>query len=102
MIILNVCNDTFSEVDVSSYIVDRDTMVGDWSYCCTIAAWSNEINAHREVTFPPGEGQVPLSIFKDEDAEYPSFPTIFYGHRRPSNSEHDVNVHYSDTCKCEL
>ena len=61
----------------------------------------NEINAHTEFTFAP-EGQVPHSIYRDEDAEYLPFPTIFCGQRRPSNSEDDVNVQWSDICKYEL
>ena len=27
--------------------------------------------------FAPGEGQVPLNVFNDVNAEYLSFPTIF-------------------------
>ena len=33
----------------------------------------------RELTFAPGEGQHPISVFHDPDAEYLSFPTIFCG-----------------------
>ena len=50
----------------------------------------------------PGEGQRPLSIFKDPDSEYLSFPTLFCGQKRMDNSERHVPVHYSDICKWEL
>ena len=35
----------------------------------------------QELTFAPGEGQIPVSVFKDENAEYLAFPTIFVGKR---------------------
>ena len=50
----------------------------------------------------PGEGQKPLSIFKDPDAEYLAFPTLFCGQKRVGNSERHVPVYYSDICKWEL
>ena len=43
-----------------------------------------------------------ISTFRNEDTRYLSFPKPFSGQRRPSNSEHDVNVHYSESCKNEL
>ena len=50
----------------------------------------------------PGEGQKPLSIFKDPNAEYLAFPTIFCGQKRAANSARYVPVYYSDICKWEL
>ena len=60
------------------------------------------IDKNAVMSVAPGEGQVPLSIFKDPDAEYLSFPTLFCGKRRLDNKERYVNVHYSDICKWEL
>ena len=60
------------------------------------------IDKNAVVSVAPGEGQKPLSIFKDPDAEYLAFPTLFCGKRRPDNKERHVNVHYSDICKWEL
>ena len=54
------------------------------------------------MTFAPGEGQIPVSVFKDENAEYLAFPTIFCGQKRPDNRDRVHNVHYSDICKYEL
>ena len=83
-------SDTFSEVDetdrvpvmtlLEEPIVDKNTVV----------------------SVAPGEGQKPLSIFKDPDAEYLAFPTLFCGERRPDNQKRYVNAHYSDICKWEL
>ena len=33
----------------------------------------------KEMTFAPGEGQTPISVFQDENAEYLAFPSIFCG-----------------------
>ena len=56
----------------------------------------------NELTFAPGEGQCPISVFHNPDAEYLSFPTIFCGERRPSDKERNSSVHYTETCKHEL
>ena len=53
-------------------------------------------------TFAPGEGQHPLSLYQDKDAEYLCFPTIFCGQTPPSRDERLVPVHYSDIVKWEL
>ena len=50
----------------------------------------------------PGEGQRPISIFKDPNSEYLAFPTIFCGQTRVENSKRRVHVYYSDICKWEL
>ena len=50
----------------------------------------------------PGEGQRPLSIFRDPNAEYLAFPTLFCGQKRDDNSERLAPVYYSDVCKWEL
>ena len=51
------------------------------------------------LTYAPGEGCKPLSIFQDKDVEYLAFPTIFCGQRR---REKKHSVPYSDICKYEL
>ena len=55
-----------------------------------------------ELTFAPGEDQVHLSVFQDENTEYLAFPTIYCGQKRPDNSERVHKVHYSDICKYKL
>jgi hypothetical protein len=56
----------------------------------------------RIISFAPGEGNRPLGLFIDKDAEFLSFPTIYCGKRRADNSERLVPVHYSTICKWEL
>ena len=50
----------------------------------------------------PGEGSVPLSIFRDKDSEELAYPGIFVGQKRPENHDRLVNVHYSDNFLCKL
>ena len=50
----------------------------------------------------PGEGNIPISIFRDKYSEELAYPGIFFGHPRPENSDRLTNVRYSDICKSEL
>ena len=70
--------------------INRDTML------------SAPETVSRELTFAPGEGQHPISVFHDPDAEYLSFPTIFCRQRRASDEEHNTSVHYTEICRYEL
>ena len=47
----------------------------------------DELLSPWEIMFASGEGQVPLSVFNDDNAEYLSFPTIFCGQKRQDNRE---------------
>ena len=78
------------EEDEDTHNIHRDTML------------SAPETVPRELTFAPGEGQHPISVFHDPDAEYLSFPTIFCGQRRPSDEERHSTVHYTEICKYEL
>ncbi|MCG8077008.1 MAG: AAA family ATPase, partial [Candidatus Thiodiazotropha taylori] len=89
----NYDSDEFSEIDANETVGNIDTLVDD----------ANIENKYDKVfTFAPGEGQHPLSLYQDTDAEYLCFPSIFCGQRRPLNDERVVPVHYSDIVKWEL
>ena len=87
-------SDAFSEVDPDENVAgNQDTMLDE-----------QDIDQVKTLTFAPGEGQTPLSLFQDKDAEYLSFPSIYCGERM--KFEHVTNkndkLHYSDLCKWEL
>ena len=86
-------SDHFSEIDTTEQVGNIDTLVDD-EYL--------ENKCDKTITFAPGEGQHPLSLYHDADAEYLCFPTIFCGQRRPSKEQKTVSVHYSDIVKWEL
>ena len=63
---------------------------------------NDEDYQNQVLTFSPGEGQRPLSVFADTDAEFLSFPTIFCGQRRAIEQVQHSGVYYSDICKWEI
>ena len=50
----------------------------------------------------PGEGNRPVSIFRDKYSEELAYPGIFLGQKRPDNADRISAVHYSEICKSEL
>ena len=50
----------------------------------------------------PGEGNRPISIFRDKYSEELAYPGIFLGQKRPDNADRISAVHYSEICKSEL
>ena len=68
-------------------IVDQDTLLHDPEFI------------PGEFIFVPGEGQVLISMFTDENVEYLAFLTILCGEKGPDNKDCVVPVHHSDICK---
>ncbi|XP_065944329.1 trichohyalin-like [Magallana gigas] len=83
--------DDFCEVDGVGRDGNCDTLLEDASR-----------DMNQIYTFAPGEGQRPLSLYQDQNAEYLSFPTIFCGKGRLTNDERAVHVSYADIAKWEL
>ena len=54
--------------------------------------------ARRPVRFAPAEGNRPLSLLRDEDAEYKSFPKTYCGY----NPNFPANSTYSAQCKYKV
>ena len=50
----------------------------------------------------PGEGNRPLSIFRDTYSEELAYPGIFLGQKRPEDKQRLVSAYYSEICKSEL
>ena len=86
-------DDGYSEIDVNEQVGNVDTLVDDANI---------ESKFDKVYTFAPGEGQHPLSLYQDKDAEYLCSPSIFCGQKPLSNDERSVPVHYSDIVKWEL
>ena len=84
-------NDGFSEID--------ETEVRDGNFDTLL---DEGCPSDYSITIAPGEGERPMSLYKDKNAEYLSFPSIFCGETRPDQSDRHVNVPYSDICKWEL
>ena len=72
-------NEDFSEVNENEkHIVDMDTMLDNYE---PTVPTCDELLSPQEITFAPGEGQVSLSVFNDDNTEYLSFSTIFVDKR---------------------
>ena len=99
----NNVKDLYTEFDDHNTqdVIDMDTMLNEHQVPERhVNLEENDI--HDEITFAPGEGQIPISVFQDKDAEYLAFPTIFCGEHRPNNNDRHLPIHYSDICKYEL
>lgn len=75
--------------------------VGRESNCDTLLDDASR-DMNQVYTFAPGEGQRPLSLYQDQDAEFLSFPTIFSGKGRLQDENRAVRVSYADIAKWEL
>ena len=63
---------------MKKHIVDMGTMLDN--YDPTVPT-CDELLSLQEIMFSPGEGQEPVSVFNDDNADYLSFPTIFLDKR---------------------
>ena len=90
-------NDTWNENDDNEeYAGALDTMLISPEFI------EDDEHSQSVFSFAPGEGNKPLSIFKDKNCEELAYPGIFCGEARADNSTRDVPVYYSDICKSEL
>jgi hypothetical protein len=92
----NEDSDHFSEID------ETENRVGNTDTLLDEIPDETDIGQETEYIFAPGEGQKPVGLYSDPDAEYLYFPTIFCGQKRPDNKERSVQVQYSDIVKWEL
>ena len=61
-------------------------------------------NSERQQIYnvAPGEGNTPLSVFRDQYCEEMAYPGIFLGQKRPDDKQRLKSVYYSEICKSEL
>ncbi len=111
--VLEESEDNFSEVEeMKTYSGNLDTMLdspilvpsscyqnsskpqGDSVSCPkednhteTLSVSQSALTDSDALVLAPGEGQQPIALFNDPDAEYLAFPTIYCGHRRPIDNE---------------
>ena len=88
-------HDDWTEVDAEIPAGVTDTML-------TATDFLGDDERQQIYNIAPGEGSVPLSIFRDKYSEELAYPGIFLGQKRPENEQRLVDVHYSDICKSEL
>ena len=83
-------------------VVHFDTMLDEYQVLQRDVDVQQNDDIPNEMAFVSGEGQIPISVFQDENTEYWAFPTIFCVQTHPKNTEKEIPAHYSDICKYEL
>ena len=81
---------------------DAEIPVGVTDTMLTATDFLEDNERAQVYNIAPGEGSVPLSIFRDKCSEELAYPGIFVSQKRPENHDRLVEVHYSDICKSEL
>jgi hypothetical protein len=85
-------DDKFSEIDESeSHVGNVDTLLDKIDEA--------DLANNTGFIFALSEGQHPISLYNDPDAEYLAFPSIFCGKSRPDNKDRHVPVQYRH---CEM
>ena len=88
-------DDGWTEVDAEIPAGITDTML-------TATDFLEDGERAQIYSIAPGEGNRPLSLFRDTYSEELAYPGIYLGQKRPDNDKRLVNVHYRDICKSEL
>ena len=82
--------------------VDAEIPAGITDTMLTATDFLEDSERAQIYNIAPGEGNRPLSIFRDTYSEELAYPGIYLGQKRPENDQRLVNVQYSDICKSEL
>ena len=92
------------DIDLLILCGDIETNPGPWRKSAIAKRMldDKDVDQFHTLSFAPGEGQRPLNLFQDKDAEYLSFPTIYCGERMNTQLLEGNKIHYADLCKWEL
>ncbi len=88
-------DDNFSEDEAEIPAGVTDTML-------TATDFLNDAERQQIHNVAPGEGNRPLSIFRDQYSEELAYPEIFLGQKRTADKQRLTSVYYSEICKSEL
>ena len=88
-------DDDFSEDEAEIRAGVTDTML-------TATDFLDDSERQQIYNIAPGEGNRPLSIFRDQYSEELAYPGIFLGQRRPHEKQRLTSIYYSAICKSEL
>ena len=80
---------------------ETEICVGVTDTMLTSPDFVNDNERQHILNVTPGEGNRPISIFRDKYSEELAYPGIFLG-LFPDNTSWLTDVHYSEICKSEL
>ena len=99
----DACNETTSNIPDDQWSEDEaEIPAGTTDSMLTTSDFVSDNEKQEIYNFAPGEGNKPLSVFRDQFSEEMAYPGIFLGQKRPDDKERLRNVHYSEICKSEL
>ena len=98
----NLTKDTSTDEDDEFSEDEAQIPAGVTDSMLTPPDFVNDGEREHILNIAPGEGNRPLSVFKDKYSEELAYPGIFLGQQRPENKDRLLSVYYSDICKSEL
>ncbi|XP_048585314.1 uncharacterized protein LOC125568046 [Nematostella vectensis] len=81
---------------------EAETIAGVTDTMFTATDFLEDNERQNILNIAPGEGNRPLSVFRDKYCEELAYPGIFLGQPRIDNKQRLVDINYSDICKSEL
>ena len=98
----NVSDDILTDQDSEFSEDEAEIPAGVTGSMLTPPDFVDDSEREHILNVAPGEGNRPLSVFKDKYSEELAYPGIFLGQQRPETKDRLSNVYYSDICKSEL
>ena len=86
---LRIVLDEWSEDETEIPAGVTDTMLTPPDYV-------NNSERQQIYNIAPGEGNTPLSVFRDQYSEEMAYPGIFLGQKRPNDKQRLKSVYYSE------
>ena len=101
----NLQQDTIDETSDNEEIIhneipqdESESTAGVTDTMFTATDFLEDEERQNILNIAPGEGNRPLSVFRDKYCEELAYPGIFLGQARPDNKQRLVNITYSDIC----
>ena len=81
---------------------DQENNSGVFDTLLTSPDFLEDEERELQYVLAPGQGNTPISVFKDKYSEELAYPNIYCGQSRQDNKLRKVPVYYSEICKSEL
>ena len=96
------CTNSEENVDDWTEVETSDVNPGNADTMLTARGFVEEDEYSKAINIAPGEGNYPMSVFRDKHSEELAFPGIFCGEKRIPNENRESKIYYSEICKSEI
>ena len=96
------CTNSEKNVDDWTEVETSDVNPGNADTMLTARGFVEEDEYSKAFSIAPGEGNYPMSLFRDKHSEELAFPGIFCGEKRIPNENRESKIYYSEICKSEI